>query len=333
MQYFNFLTSLVLSLALFVFSVPAHSATADEIVQKQFDLILNGPEKVDGLTGPQRRDLFNQAVNHPVAGPEFVEKYDPSGMIGFCFGRALCVDLIARQMGLAKKSLMRLFIVGDMRSDPAKPEWRFHVTTMVKGTNGLWYAVDPIMKGPMPAGDWIGFVKKIWDYKGQTKLYLTSQLAIMPDTRIFRDLQSEKGDRIIELNFEPGQRPDEFQKISLDGHEVFSTSEEAMQKYFLHIDPLSPNRFNWESITINNDFISFNGYFADLAKDLKEVPRQLLLKNKPTMAAAYQMLLESSLLQPARLPLPRQMLCGLVMENPAGGLGSFDFYRSKRGEP
>jgi hypothetical protein len=310
----------------------ASAQTIDEIVQKQIELILEGPEKFEGFSAGQRSSLFKEAVTHPVAGPGVVGKYDPTGMIGFCFGRALCVDLIARQMGLAKKSLLKIFYVGDMRSNPEVPEWRFHVTTAVIGDDGSLYAVDPIMRGPMLASEWIRYVQKIWDPQGKGKVYFTPPLAIMPDTRVFRDLADEKGDRIIELKFDPAARKDEFRRIELDGLEVFAMKQEIMEKYFLHIHDNSPNRFNWEAITINKDHIPFNGYFPALAKDLRDNPRdgeRFALKGPGALESLTQTLLFGARgLQPAKLPAAvlRSAVCDFILRQPGTrGLGSLNF--------
>ncbi|MCC4887982.1 hypothetical protein, partial [Salmonella enterica] len=78
-----------------------------------------------------------------------------------------------------------LFIVGDLRSNPEKPEWRFHVTAMVKSKTPSgeeqWYAVDPIFPKAIKIQDWITQVKAVWDYKNAAYLYRVSPDVILPD--------------------------------------------------------------------------------------------------------------------------------------------------------
>ena len=47
---------------------------------------------LNGLDATQRARLWHAVFSHPVAGlndPAKMEKYDPKGLIGFCFGRAM----------------------------------------------------------------------------------------------------------------------------------------------------------------------------------------------------------------------------------------------------
>jgi len=115
----------------------------------------------------------------------------------------MAVHLLARKSGLAEESVRKLFVIGDLRSGP-DPEWRFHVATVVLEESGGWYAVDPIMPGPMPLPDWIGRMSGDYDRRGEARFYLTGASVIIPDLSVVAESrEAESGDRVIELAFDP----------------------------------------------------------------------------------------------------------------------------------
>src|SRR5438128_1426530 len=93
--------------------VPARAEVGEKDLYDAFSKVVTGsPSTKEGLTAMDRKALFTQAVNNPVANVEMLFKYDPKGIVGFCFGRAMTVHLIARRMGLKDSSLRKLFIIG-----------------------------------------------------------------------------------------------------------------------------------------------------------------------------------------------------------------------------
>lgn len=109
--------------------------------------ITQDSKRVTALNKKELRKLLNYAIHHPVAGVEALKKYDPNGSIGFCFGRALFIHLELLRRGVAKESIKKVFVVGEMLEvDPTtekKTVWQFHVATAVKGTDGQWWVIDP----------------------------------------------------------------------------------------------------------------------------------------------------------------------------------------------
>lgn len=103
--------------------------------------------RVTSLSEKELRKFFNYAVHHPVAGIDALKKYDPNGSIGFCFGRALFIHLELLRRGVAKESIKKVFVVGEMLEvDPTTAKqtiWQFHVATAVKGADGQWWVIDP----------------------------------------------------------------------------------------------------------------------------------------------------------------------------------------------
>ena len=237
-------------------------------------LELGAAQKLSGLDEKQRAALYEATSTNPVAGLDYLDKYDPTGMIGFCFGRAMAAHLLARRLGLADDSVRKLFIIGDMR-EGADPEWRFHVTALVRGTDGLWYAIDPVMEKPREVNDWIRSVRAIWDKAQKTKLYITHASAVLPDLRVVPDIAKETGAHIIELSFDPTKKPG-FAPLSAGfgiaadlKSSVFELDGVAnVQRYFLDALGAGENAFDFESITVNGENISYNGYFKDLIADL-----------------------------------------------------------------
>lgn len=239
-----------------------------------------------GLNALERQALFTYVVNHKVAAvtPENEKKYDPTSQIGYCYGRAMAVHTRARRMGLKPDSIGKLFIVGDLRQG-ADPEWRFHVTTLVRGSEtGEWYAVDPILlkksgfKGtPLPIAEWVKTVRRIWGKHSPNYLYRVGAESVVPDIRVFPYPELEDGTRLIELTFVPKGKPG-FTESTEAGIHYFDLSPAAQEKYFLMAkESVDTEQFNFESLGIRqltpegdvNLHYDYNGYFSDLLSDIK----------------------------------------------------------------
>ncbi len=260
--------SLLLSL---VSSLKADDGVEEKLFTAYSRVIEDSPAEKDALTPKQMRQLFLAAYKHPVADVDVIGKYDPKEIIGFCFGRSTTVHLIARQMGLKDSAIRKLFIIGDLRSNPKKPEWRFHVTTLVKGPENQWYAIDPIMTPPLAPGgelkveEWIKIVKKTWDYKKKAYLYVAQASAITPDIR--KDADGKTGDHVVELSFNP-EKQKGFKKVRLAEFAAYVPSQQAQSLHFLEASAgETENRFLFLSVTIEGmGFVSFNDYFVELLK-------------------------------------------------------------------
>ncbi|MBI4424666.1 MAG: hypothetical protein HY554_13115 [Elusimicrobia bacterium] len=221
-----------------------------------------------GLGPAERRALWHAAFAHPVAGldePGKLERYDPTGVIGFCFGRAMAVHLLARKLGLAEDSIAKLFVVGDLRSG-ADPEWRFHVATLVRGSDGTWHAIDPIMDGPLTARQWVERVHQGWDAGRLAKFYRVPAAFVLPDVaQVPASRELESRERLIELTFEPSGRPG-FSPLPELGPAAFELSGEASARHFR--SPAGFPAFDFSGVMINGDRYAFNAYFDDLLKEL-----------------------------------------------------------------
>jgi len=251
------------------------------------DIVRRSPEKLQGLSAAQRQELWTAVFRHPVAGLDDkakLAKYDPQGFIGFCFGRSMTVHLLARQLGLREDAVSALFTIGELHVSE-QVTWRFHVTALVKGEDGLWYAIDPIMAGPMSAAAWIAQVRASWDAKRKAKFYLACADAIIPDVSVVPDAGQETGARLIELSFEPAGKAG-FTSLD-DG--VFELSADALRRHFKLADvPAEP--FDFNGAAINGTAISYNGYFTDLlAAVAAPAGRPMTLAQTPPARAATAM--------------------------------------------
>lgn len=93
-------------------------------------------------------DVYQTASYHPVVSLYQYNKYDPKNQgIGFCFGRAMYVNVDLAYRGIDRDSVKKAFVVGSMSTGDGNT-WGWHVTTIAqsKDVNGQeeWLAIDPI---------------------------------------------------------------------------------------------------------------------------------------------------------------------------------------------
>ncbi len=189
------------------------------------------------------------------------QKYDPTGGIGYCYGRAMAVNLAAKQWGrqpnkasLANSSIKKLFVVGDMRETCDQTKWRFHVTTIVKRDDQKWIALDPIMPSlgaeTLEVDEWVKLVRNTWDKctaEPITRLYVTPAEAILPDITLMDPVGTEPGTRIINVD-------QEFSNIGLEkfaysgSNDIHELNHTQASKYFLMTSEAAG--FDFENINI-----------------------------------------------------------------------------------
>ena len=233
------------------------------------------PSKIQFLDAKARDQLLLDVKAHPVARLDQLDKYDPQKLTGFCFGRAMAVHILARQRGVKPQSIKKQFIVGDLRGIRAKEtEWRFHVTTLVKGDVGKWYAIDPIFPKVLTQTEWIEKTRSMWDewYKEslkfkdpQSRIYIVGRDGVLPDIRSFVPPERETAEHIIELSFAPNSQIGFTRESSL-GDRVYSLNDSVTEKFFLTTSELPKNgRFNFLGLGFNDGFfIDYNNYFQNL---------------------------------------------------------------------
>lgn len=265
----------VLFLAFTLVTANGFSATEDEAFN-WYSSLNNLPPSKKFLKEVERERLFRNARFHKVAALEKLSKYDPSGQIGFCFGRAMTVHLLARKMGLEDASVRKLFIIGDLRQG-SEPEWRFHVTTLVKGEDGAWWAVDPIMQPPLAWGgsmkmeEWMRTVQSTWDKKKAAHFYLVDNSTIIPDLRNVPDPDKETGEKLIEVAFDPKKQSAGFSEKSIEEFKYSEVDLKSQHRFFTNsFEEGKEDRFQYLGININGQNYDYLNYFVDLLTELKK---------------------------------------------------------------
>ncbi len=255
-------------LIVFLFGYSLFGAS-QEVVQKNFYQIDSQSPSHLFTTSLERQKIFELASQNPVASLEVESKYDPTGEIGFCFGRAMAVHLIARNLGVETTSIRKLFVIGKLQQYEETP-WRFHVTTIVLGQDHRWYAIDPIMTPPLshglpqPMHEWMRVVQETWDKEHKARFYVTSSNAVLPDIRQMVEIENETGKEIIELAFDPEEKPGFLRRKN-----VYLLSSEAEKTYFIDVKEEKPqDEFSFLGISVNQHLYDFNNYFVELLESL-----------------------------------------------------------------
>ena len=138
------------------------------------------PDRVFGIKPHIAAQLHEAGMNHPVASPWMVPAWDPGGKIGFCFGRAMFIDLESRFRGIDSNGIRKAWVVGSLVS--GSTQWGWHVTTLVwGGSQQGWLAIDPIFEGPMPVKAWYEKMKNDFNSaKGDMRIYFSDSKKFGP---------------------------------------------------------------------------------------------------------------------------------------------------------
>ncbi|MBF0543948.1 MAG: hypothetical protein HQM08_05935 [Candidatus Riflebacteria bacterium] len=261
-----------------VTAIPVAEQTLNEAVHKSFLRITSdSPQTTSGFDYSQLETLYENVYNHPIACFDALQKYDPQGNIGFCFGRAMAVQLLARKMGLKKECQARVFAIGALGQDPKNPDWRFHTSAMVKDEKGEWYTIDPVMGCPMTLKQWIEKEQGEDDPERKAKFYITTADCVIPDIRIFPAVSKETGEGIIEISFNPKDHEGFTLRPELNPA-AYELSAAACEKYFLTATEAPAERFDFLKLVCNDIEVSYNGYFVDLVKSIEQsVPGHLTI--------------------------------------------------------
>ncbi|MBC7465749.1 MAG: hypothetical protein H7256_07140 [Bdellovibrio sp.] len=146
-----------------------------EVLTKMNQLLTEdkvGSKRKQNVTFAEASELRDKVANNPVTKFYNSEKYDPKGEIGFCFGRAMAGHLEALSMGIEKDSIRKAFVAGTMERQGEGITWQFHVATIVKGTKGSWWVIDPIFNHVMKLEEWYGMMYDM-DSSGQLRLFVS----------------------------------------------------------------------------------------------------------------------------------------------------------------
>ncbi|KHD89814.1 MAG: hypothetical protein OM95_01755 [Bdellovibrio sp. ArHS] len=134
--------------------------------------------RIDGVSAQQAQAIIQKTNQNEVTGYRGGQKYDPKGIVGFCFGRALYAHLELLRHGVSKDAIKKVFVVGPMRTGSI--DWQFHVTTIVKASDHSgWYAVDTFIGRPVPLEEWFKNFQK-YSTDGKLRLFVTEPNKIGP---------------------------------------------------------------------------------------------------------------------------------------------------------
>jgi hypothetical protein len=227
----------------------------------------SAPVDRPSLTGREMQVLYDYVALHRVTCESALKKYDPQGIMGFCFGRAMALHLAARRMGLSPEGVRKLFIIGKLGAGGVT-EWRFHVAALVRGDDGEWHALEyNIARAPCTIKEWIRAMRSQWDLERRARLYVVTPLAVIPCLRDFPDESRESGKNIIEISFNPLTRKG-FTASHEAGSTVYWLGNHAVQEYFDCTGDGGGRAFDFRKVIINGEAYDYNDYFADLLKSL-----------------------------------------------------------------
>ncbi len=125
----------------------------------------------------EARDVKYAAMNNPVVASHQTSKYDPNNKgIGFCFGRAMFVNIDLAFRKFDRDSIKKAFVIGSMET-PDGASWGWHVTTIVKSINRRgqvkWLAIDPIVNSIVTVKQWYEEMYQNYSTDKKLRLYIT----------------------------------------------------------------------------------------------------------------------------------------------------------------
>lgn len=280
---------------------PATVSAQNEMWKRWEKLVSDSENRTRTLDLTERKRLLKIVSENPVATSSALSIYDPpqngqpTGEIGFCYGRAMAAHLIARKMGLDESSMQKIFAAGDMQNGSVR--WRFHMATLVRGEDGKDYAIDPIIPSmvrrynaangtaldplaPVTPQMWATLIQANYDntakilainpdlkhnpkFTGTIKFYLSDTQTMMVDMReVPATLDVESGERIIEILFDPSSKsgftPRYFSAADETARKVgFYTVDtlDARRRFFMVKDEPLTEQFNFFQIAVDIFFV------------------------------------------------------------------------------
>ena len=174
---------------------------AERIEQTEQTLdLLNNPtvwptdEDTDLIPSPiLLQTIYEHVKHHPVAALCHLPQWDPTGIIGYCFGRAMAAHLEAMVHGISERRMMKLFALGRFVSieGNSKERWSYHVATIVRASDNQWYTIDPRRPGPELISDWLEYWKTF--AADGVALYATHPRRLDPTLRYYSPAMIKPG--------------------------------------------------------------------------------------------------------------------------------------------
>lgn len=116
--------------------------------------------------------ILDVVFDHPTIGFKADDFYSqPGEEMGFCFGRAMYMHLLALKLGIQKESIKKIWAVGPMHSDKPGIEWGYHVALLIFSKQG-WIVLDPNSMRVLPIQEWVR-IYSLKSLDGRLRFYAT----------------------------------------------------------------------------------------------------------------------------------------------------------------
>ncbi len=170
---------------------PEQAEAMNKAVLKQMQIISTenpGTGRKNSINAKEAKEIYEEVTRNPVTRLLNVKKYDPSGQLGFCFGRAMNSHLESLHRGVDNTSIRKVYVVGQMKALVGDTVWTFHVATAVKNSEGGWWIIDPFFGKAVSLEKWYERMHK-HDVDGKLRVYVTEpqRLTAGKSTRYDKD--------------------------------------------------------------------------------------------------------------------------------------------------
>jgi hypothetical protein len=154
---------------------PTQAEAMNKAVLEQMKAISTenpGTGRKNSINSSEAKSIYEAVTRNPVTRLLNVKKYDPSGQLGFCFGRAMNSHLESLHRGVDNASIRKVYVVGQMKALVGDTVWTFHVATAVKNSEGGWWIIDPFFGKAVSIEKWYERMHK-HDVDGKLRVYVT----------------------------------------------------------------------------------------------------------------------------------------------------------------
>lgn len=153
----------------------AQERTAEQIQhsnERVIDNLLNlEPRLYDPVLVSKKgaRKFLKEVERKSVVKKQFIYERDDAD-IGYCFGRATCAHLLSLKRHFNKDQIKKIFVVGPMVN--GSTEWAYHVSFLVRGADGQWWAIDNFTPTVLSVRDWYHYMLNM-SVDGKLAVYIT----------------------------------------------------------------------------------------------------------------------------------------------------------------
>lgn len=111
--------------------------------------------RAQGISWKQAQKMVSLVGDHSVLGTRSEDMYlRPGEQMGYCFGRAMYLHLLALKLGVQKDSIKKIWAVGPMSSGVNGVLWGYHVGLLVYSHEG-WLVLDANQLQVVKIENWV----------------------------------------------------------------------------------------------------------------------------------------------------------------------------------